>query len=323
MMSFEHSIKEHAGLEAQYTLAGLTLQVLTNAQEILNAMQEICKPVYDKSSLPDLSIAFYVDSDRSSESRWPRPHFRALDHLYYATYGPYDSMLIDQHNRRVIGRFSSATAADLGFWRRVILPDLLGIASYAVGVTPLHCACLVKDGSGLLLSGKSGTGKSTLALSLSLNGFSYLSDDCTFLSQSGSELHAWGLPTTIKLLPDAVKYFPQLLHLEPSLSFNGELSFEVDPSETFGVKRCSSCVPRWVVFVERTPKADAVFERISSSDAASRFAFDLELLPSCISGQQAHRDATITALAQRECWVLRHGMSLSAVTKRLAEFCGA
>jgi hypothetical protein len=306
-----------------FVVAGSTWRVSTNSWEILNAMQATFLPAFDTNPSADLSLRLCVDFNLPNRKRWSSPYFRALDHLYYGTYGPGDSFLVDQRNRRVIGTFSPATAADLEYWKRIILPALLGIASASVGVTPIHCACLVKDGFGLLLSGQSGAGKSTLALSLALNGFSYLSDDCTYLSRSESELRAWGLPTPIKLLPDAVKYFPQLLHLEPDLSLNGELSFEVDPSETFSVNRCSSCVPRWIVFMERTPKGGAVFERITSSEAASRFASDLELLPSCISSQRDHQHETIKELSRRECWVLRHGMDLASITQRLAEFCGA
>jgi hypothetical protein len=203
----------------------------------------------------------------------------------------------------------------------VILPVLLGIASASIGVTPLHCACLVKNGHGLLIGGESEAGKSTLALSLSLNGFAYLSDDWTYFSRSGNQVCAWGLPTPVKLLPDAFKYFPRLAALEPAISQNGELAFEVDPVGTFGVSRSLYCEPRWLVFVERTQEPCAVFKPIGSAEAASRLAADLEMLPSCISYQREHQLATIKALVNRDCWVLRHGMTPSSVARELEEFC--
>jgi hypothetical protein len=308
-------------LGARFTVAGSIWAVSTNAEHILAAMRETFQPAYDGTAKADLSATLYVDFELPDRPRWPRPHFRALDHLYYATYGPSDSLLVDQLRRRVVGSFSPGTTRDLAYWKRIILPVLTGIASACVGVTPLHCACLVKNGLGLLLSGESGAGKSTLALSLSLNGFTYLSDDCTYFSRSESGVLGWGLPTPVKLLPDAVKHFPQLLSIEPGLSLNGELSFEVDPVETFGVSRSLSCEPRWIVFMERAEEPRAVFERVSSSEAASRFASDLELLPPCISSQREHQLATVDALVKQECWLLRHGMTPSAIAEQLAEFC--
>jgi hypothetical protein len=154
-----------------------------------------------------------------------------------------------------------------------------------------------------------------------LNGFAYLSDDWTYFSRSGTQVRAWGLPTPVKLLPDGSKYFPRLADYEPAISQNGELAFEVDPVETFGVRRSLSCEPRWLVFLERTQEAGAVFNPIASSEAASRLAADLEILPSSISGQREYQLATIKALVNRECWVLRHGMTPSSVARELGNFC--
>jgi hypothetical protein len=317
----ESSVTVKCPLEARFAVAGSIWAVSTNAEHILAAMRETFLPASDQISKADLSATFYVDFELPGGPRWPQPHFRALDHLYYATYGPGDSLLVDQLHRRIVGLFSPAMASDLAYWKRIILPVLTGIASACVGITPLHCACVVRNGLGLLLSGESGAGKSTLALALSLNGFAYLSDDCTYISRSGPGLRGWGLPTPVKLLPDAVRHFSQLLNLEPGISLNGELSFEVDPVETFGVSRRLSCAPHWLVFVERTRKPGAVFERISAGEAASRFASDLELLPPCISSQREYQLATIEALVKRECWLLRHGMTPSSIAQELAEFC--
>jgi hypothetical protein len=182
-------------LKARFLAAGAIWEVATNADEILHAMRETFLPISQEECPADLSLSLFVDYHLPDRPRSPQPYFRALDHLYFANYGPCDSMLMDQRERRVIGSFCTATARDLSYWKRVILPVLVGIASASVGVTPLHCACLVKDGRGLLLSGESGAGKSTLALSLALAGFGFLSDDCTYLSRTGAEWYCWVLPT--------------------------------------------------------------------------------------------------------------------------------
>jgi hypothetical protein len=44
-------------------------------------------------------------------------------------------------------------------------------------------------------------------------------------------------------------------------------------------------------------------------------------LPPCISSQRHHQLATINALVDRECWVLRHGVAPDIVGHRLQEFC--
>jgi hypothetical protein len=308
---------------ARFLVAGSIWDLKSNSQEIFRAMRETFDLAADGQSPADLDLRFHVDFAVQDAPLWPKPHFRALDHLYYATYGPCDSMLVDQSGRRVIGSFSAAVASDLSYWKQTILPILLGIASASIRVTPLHCACVVKDGSGLLLAGESGAGKSTSALSLSLSGFSYLSDDCTYLSRTNTGIRAWGLPTPVKLLPDAVSYFSEVALLKPVLSLNGELALAVDPTEVFNVRRCLSCDPRWLVFLERKVDSAPVIKPMSSLEAASRLAADLETIPVSIVDQYEYQLETIRLLVDRQCWVVQHALKPEQLTTLLAEICEA
>jgi hypothetical protein len=314
--------QESLPLGARFFAAGSVWDVRSNSHEILQAMRETFDQVGSRQQA-DLHLRFHVDFTVNNAPCWSKPHFRALDHLYYATYGPCDSMLMDQLSRRVIGSFSPAVAHDLGYWKQTVLPVLLGIVSASIGVTPVHCACVVKGGSGLLLGGESGAGKSTLALSLSQNGFSYLSDDCTYLSRTGTGMRAWGLPTPMKLLPDAVTYFPELVSLDPVLSLNGEWAFKVDPTEISNVERCLSCAPRWLVFLERKVESPPVIKPLSSWEAASRLVADLEMLPPLIVEQYEYQLETINRLVDRECWVVQHGLKPEMLARLLAEICGS
>jgi hypothetical protein len=314
--------QENLPLGAHFFVAGSIWELKSNSQEILRAMRETFDQVDGGPGQPDLYVRFHVDFGVEDAPLWAEPHFRALDHLYYATYGPSDSMLVDQLGRRVIGSFSPAVASDLSYWKQTLLPILLGIASASIGVTPVHCACVVKSGSGLLLAGESGAGKSTSALSLSLSGFSYLSDDCTYLSRSSAGMQAWGLPTPVKLLPDAVSHFPELVSRKPVRSLNGELAFTVDPTEMFNVRRCLSCEPRWLVFLERKEDSRPVIKPVSSLEAASRLAADLEIMPVSIVDQYEYQLETIRLLVDRECWVVQHGLQPELLASLLAEFVG-
>lgn len=307
----------------RFAVAGSVWLIASNAPEILSAAGETFQSVIDITLPTALTVSCYVDPKLRAEQPWPRPHFRGLNHLVYAAYGSGGSMLIDLQRRRVIGTFSSAMARDSNYWRCVLLPILLGVTSASIGVSALHCACVVRNGRGLVLGGASGAGKSSLSLALSLDGFAYLSDDWTYFSQAGSVAHAWGLPTPVKLLPDAVRYFPQLNGANLSSSLNGELAYEVDPVAEFGVNRALLCHPRWVVFVERAASAGATFTRISSEDAFVRFASQLERLPACLADMRRPQLQTIRTLVDQDCWVLRHGLTPALAAAELSKFCGA
>jgi hypothetical protein len=316
----QKSDKRNFPLTVEFLAAGSIWRVSSSSREILEVMGEAFQALDRSGSPVDLDITFHVGPSLCEAPPWPQPYFRGLEHMVYAAYSPGSSMLIDLQTPRVIGLFSRAMAQDSSYWRRVLLPVLLGIVGHAISVTPLHCGCLVKNGHGLLLAGASGVGKSTLTLCLSLNGFAYLSDDCTYFSRSGSRLHAWGLPVPMKLLPDAAQYFPQLSASEAIPSLNGEVAIHLDPG-TIGVRTSSSCEPRWLVFIERTEEPGIAFRQITSREAASRLSSNLETLPPCISGQRHHQLETINAVVDRECWVLRHGVAPDVLAHRLQEFC--
>ena len=94
-------------LGARFSVAGSIWDLKSNSEEILQAMQETFDPAGAEQQA-DLHLRFQVDLAVNNAPCWSTPHFRALDHLYYATYGPCDSMLVDQMSRRVIGSFSPA-----------------------------------------------------------------------------------------------------------------------------------------------------------------------------------------------------------------------
>jgi hypothetical protein len=308
-------------LETDFKVAGSIWVVRTNSLSIVRSIEQTFEALDDRNVLPDLSLSFFVNYDLSDKRPWPKPHFRGLNHLVYASYSSGNTLLINLLDRSVVGQISPDMAQDTEYWRYVLLPVLLGTCSAAIGITPLHCACLVKDGRGLLLGGMSGAGKSTLALSLALKGFSFLSDDWTYFNSSDCEAVAYGIPTVIKLLPDTVKYFPQLRTLEPHISLNGELAFEVDPVRWFGVTKSAHCPVESIVFIERGNTNDAhLFEPISSDEAFSRFLIDLETLPACLSPMRKGQLQTVKNVVNRECLLLRHARSPESVAEQIAKF---
>jgi hypothetical protein len=309
--------------QASFDVMGTVWQVSSNSEELLETIQETFPLLSNMSARADLSLFFQVNRQAQGSVTQHRPHFRALDHLYYASFGPHDSMVIDQQHRRVVGQLSIELARDKYFWKHTILPVLVGIVSASIGITPVHCACVAKnDGTGLLLGGASGSGKSTLAVTLASTGFNYLADDCTYLSRAGTEICAWGLPIPAKLLPESVAYFPQLRDATPRESLNGEIAFQVNPADLFGSEPVLSCEPQWLIFIERCAGTRPSFQTIGSQDAANRLVQDLELLPERIADQRGYQLETIKQLVDRECWVLRHGVSPQELAEVLAPFCG-
>lgn len=77
------------------------------------------------------------------------------------------------------------------------------------GYSMLHASALVKNGDLLLLQAPHGTGKSTTALRLLLNGYQLLSDSMVYIGERDGSLWMGGFPIgRIKLRTDMLPHFP-------------------------------------------------------------------------------------------------------------------
>jgi hypothetical protein len=83
-----------------------------------------------------------------------------------------------------------------------------------------------------------------------------------------------------------------------------------------------SCEPRWLVFLERKEDSRPVIKPVSSLEAASRLAADLEMMPVSIVDQYEYQLETIRLLVDRECWIVQHGLQPELLASLLAEFVG-
>jgi len=308
-------------LQEHYLIAGAVCSVSTNSELILDAARDsFGVPVNDDAAV-DARMRLWVDASARSQPPWPAAHFRGMDHLVFAGFDSGNTVLVDLRRRRAVGRLSPAMAADRGYLRRVVFPTLFGIFTDVIAVTPMHCACVERDGRGLLLTGASGSGKSTLSLALSREGFDFLSDEWTYFSWREGRLLAWGLPSLLKLLPDARRHFPELAPIPPALALNGEVAYEVEPESVFGIRRSDRARPNWLVFLERHEAPVFSISQVSPTEAAAEFAEHVEYY--AMHGLSEGRDLlekTIQGLGRISCWRLQHGGHPANVARALAEF---
>jgi hypothetical protein len=299
-----------------YAAAGAVCRLSTNCETLLEAARESFLPIEDPPGAVDFSVRFWVDYSNSVLPAWPKPYVRGLNHLVFAGFDSGSSMLADLRTRHVIGRFSVGIANDRAYWETVIFPMLLSILGGSVGITELHCACVAKDGGGLLLAGPSGSGKSTLSVALSQTGFGFLSDDRTFCSQSGGKVLAWGLPTRLKLRREAGAWFRQVRDRQPTDLQKGELVYWLEPERSLGLERVRRCEPRTVIFLEQVKGLEFHLAQVSCDEAMKRLDRDLMAdLPEAVVRQTR----TITKLVEIPCWLLKYGGEPLTVARKIAD----
>ncbi len=80
------------------------------------------------------------------------------------------------------------------------------LAARALGLVPLHAACIGREGRGLLVMGDSGAGKSTAALHCGLRGLDLVAEDSTLVAPQS--LLGTGVANFLHVRRDSLRYVP-------------------------------------------------------------------------------------------------------------------
>ncbi len=141
-------------LRRRYLAAGAVFEISTNFEPILAVAQETFGELMESAAV-DCGLRFWVDTSASAGPPWPKPYFRDWITWY--------SLALPPRTRSwsiFVAAASSAGScrpwADRAYWKAVIFPALLTIVGASVGITELHCGCVVRADEGLLLAGNSG-----------------------------------------------------------------------------------------------------------------------------------------------------------------------
>jgi hypothetical protein len=300
-----------------FSAAGTTCILSTNSLEVLRTVVDWRVP---RKQVPDkiLEMEIVVD-DAPDNGRERNAHFRGVRHLVFAFISPRSFVIYDLARRRVHAVLSTTAARDACFWKTLLIPITIGILGTTVGVVPLHCACLERNGQGLLIAGVSGAGKSTLAAAMALLGFRIISDDWTYVCKGDADLVAHGLLAPVKLLPDAVRFFSELRNFTPSTALNGELAYQIDP-QSLGWEVGETSSPRAIFFLDRCSTGGCHLLPCPSEQVKTFFENSAERLPEEIPQAKAFRTEVIRALAARPAWIVRSGESPQKTARVIEDF---
>lgn len=284
------------------SMAGRPLSLQTDSSRL----GEIASSFFQYGSMNSMhrsraNVSLLVRKRReSSQARCSFPIFRGRREYVHADYGRDGSVWFDLKAREVSGFVSHELVADAEFFRRAVLAVIAGVLAPSMHAVCLHAGCVVRDGKAVLLAAPSGVGKSTLTLSLAMRGWNLLSDEWTFASGTSAGLCAWGMRTSLKLLPDAVRYFPELSAHSPAVALNGEMSFEVDPWSVFHVGRAIDAEPKAIILLERDSRASlgsrCRVKRCGPNETRAALLREIEEQPAEAIGQDEWQSSLIEIL---------------------------
>lgn len=169
----------------------------------------------------------------------------------------------DPASRR--GVFWVSAAERVPWYERAApLRSVLHWALGAPGRHLAHAGVIAREGAGVLLAGKGGSGKSTVSLLCLCAGFDYLGDDYVLLSTEG-EPTAFSLYATAKVVPEGLVRVPALVGTVHGARGPEEQKLVLDVGSRFPERMRSDAAVTAVVLPRIVPGGPTRLRRTSAA----------------------------------------------------------
>jgi len=264
---------------------GFPVKLHTNSEQIHQAALEAWGQ--DKLLFPEEAIQLRFAVEAGNQSECPPARLpRAQGNLYSAIHSADNYAIADFSRGFAYGWFTPVVIGDLGRFRYHFLEAVTYAMLSVRYLTPIHAACVGLRGAGLLLSGPSGAGKTSLAYACARRGWQYITDDGSYLVRKSPDSRLIvGRPHHIRFRESARTLFAELAARESCRRVNGKMDIEI-PSAEAGIQLVSSQIQAAaIVFLNRDGGSSARLRHFSKERAR-------ELLnQSVLIGEELERQA--------------------------------
>ena len=256
-------------LTAAYYPLGFPLELTTNSEDVLEAAEESWGSFTKQFSTPALQLKVGVLEGASTECPAP-PTFRAQRNLIVGVAGHDNFCVSDVVQGFSFAWLTGAALSHRSYFRYHFL-EAAALSHIANRHTaPIHAACVELDGRGVLLCGDSGAGKSSLSFACARAGWTYITDDASFLLNSRNGRQVAGNCHLVRLRPPAVELFAGMADKPLTQRAGGKPSIELAASALPGIKSSVSSNVDHIVFLNRRD-ANAQELTLSSRDEARHY----------------------------------------------------
>jgi hypothetical protein len=200
----------------------------------------------------------------------PEPARRQVDHLFSLVADAANQSILDLKSGSNFTWLTSAAAENQLYLRTHFLEKVVYLLLGATVVTDLHAASVSKNGKGILLCGDSGAGKSTLAYACARAGWTYTSDDTSYLINNADPPRVVGHCHRARFRPSARSLFPELAGHTITPRLEGKPSIEVPTRELPIQHTAPESAIDSIVFLSRAPGADATLVRLPEGSSTQR-----------------------------------------------------
>ncbi|MGA3048838.1 MAG: aldolase [Terracidiphilus sp.] len=253
---------------------GYPVEVITNDKVVLQAANESFAHGRLLRANATLQVRVGVIGEGGSGCP-PEPTRREFNHLYSLVADANNQALLDLKSGFNFTWVTSAAANNRLYFRSNFLEKVVYLLLGASVVTDLHAACVSKNGKGILLIGDSGAGKSTLAYACARAGWTYTSDDTSYLVNDSIIPRVIGHAHRARFRPSAKALFPELESFRLTPRLEGKPSIEVSISELPVPHTATEAIVNNIVYLNRYPSAAGRLVPLPSGTATQRACREL------------------------------------------------
>jgi hypothetical protein len=217
--------------QATFFPFGFPVSVTSNSEQVISAIREEWAAWTQAFDDPPIELHFEV-----GDAHGPRPAsiFRAHGHLFAFAADADNFAMGDTRARTATAFLSTSVIED----RAHFIYHFLDAAAFqlitSANFTPIHGATVTRNGRGVLFTGDSGAGKSSLSYACARRNWTFVSDDAShLLRRCAASRCIVGVPHQVRLRPDAPNLFPELAAFEPKMRGTGKLSLQIPTRDLF------------------------------------------------------------------------------------------
>jgi len=267
-------------LESIYYPLGFPLRLATNCTEINKAAEEIWGRYPQAFTTPPLRLRVAMETGGEHS---PAPAYRGQEHLMTITSDARNFAVCDHTRSAAFCWLNDETTRDRPFTAYYFLEAMANYCLTQLYLTPVHGACVARNGRGVLLCGASAAGKTSLAYFSARHGWTYVSDNESWLVREGDGRLLLGNPNRIRFRSNARDLFPELDAVEPALDANGKMSLSITPSD---IDVAYQCRVEKVVILARQPGGPAAMRSLPREHVLDHFLSELPLYERGIREEQ-------------------------------------
>jgi len=229
---------------------GFPVEVRTNSAEILSLFKEAWG-IYRKKFNTEKILVDVVLVESNSTECPPAPVYRMTQ--------PMLVFVADANNYSIIDLGANKTQitvsrAALKYPKYIHYFFLDSAASSHIAtryMTPVHAGCVALNRRGIMLCGDSGAGKSSLSYACARAGWTFITDDASYLLNEGTDRMVTGDCHHVRLRPTAAELFPEINGLKMTPRAAGKPSIEIATATMPHIDCSRTAKVDFIVFLNR------------------------------------------------------------------------